>query len=592
MSKPTAPTGEDAVKLPNGYWAAEQARRILDKVLTFRLEEDLTTLTPPERRVVDELVAIGYLLGDLNEAQRHHQALRAREELLDLHEQLGRPSRTQDLLDLYRQFQGPIATTLENELEPFLPVDGFTEGKAFYPWAIERDELDAFLASHPERQAEILGIHTIVRRTTPRHLKRDLLTLRRHPALSVLHPGLESFMSDLARTPTREAFYAVPYSVAWPGPIVEASNRLSDAAAAIEDQDTDAGAFLRQRARDLLTDDNEAGDAAWTRGELGRIDGVIGAYEVYDDGLYGAKASFAVSVLLRDEPATALLRAELEHLQEIEEALPYVSRRRVRTDIPVASVNVLAAFGGAVDVAAEILPNDPILMRKYGRKILVRRNHLTNPLAFERVKVRWQAAMLPEHHAELTPEGNYQQVVWHEIGHYLGPDTTREGRSLDSALEADASPIEELKAELVSQFATDRLLRMGLVDEAGARAVAASAIMAGLRPVRPLRSQAYPTLWLMVLNYFLDHGVLVYEDGRLGIRHERREEAVSGMLAETLAIQEDGSKERSTAFIDRWTTWDERHETLGRALKAAERYRYLDARYGLLEGARGASSSR
>ena len=583
---------EPAVELPKGYWPADKARRILDKVLTFRLEEDLTTLTPAERRVVDELVAVGYLLGELNEQQRHHQALRARDELRELHERLGRPARTADLLDLYRQFLGPIATTLENELEPFLPVGGFTEGKAFYPWGIERDEIDAFLVAHPERQPEILGIHTIVRRSTPRHLKRDLLALRRHPELSVLHPGLQSMLAALAEDPSREAFYAVPYSVAWPGPLLEASSRLSAAAAAIDAEDPDAGAYLRQRARDLLTDDNEAGDAAWIRGEIGRIDGVIGAYEVYDDGLFGAKAAFGMSVALRDDPATDLLRDELAHLQEIEDALPYPSRRRVRTDIPVASVNVLAAFGAAVDVAAEILPNDPTLMRKYGRKILVRRNSLTNAAAFGRSQTRWQAGVLPEHYRDLTAEGTYQQVVWHEIGHYLGPDTDRNGRSLETVLEADASPIEELKAELLSQFATNRLRAMGVVDDAAVRGVAASVILASLRPVRPLRSQAYSTIWLMILNYYLEQGYLVYEAGRLGIRHDRHDAAVSAMLADVLAIQEEGSKERSTAYIDRWTTWDERHETIGRALQAAERYRYLDPRYRLLEGAAGASSSR
>jgi len=84
----------------------------------------------------------------------------------------------------------------------------------------------------------------------------------------------------------------------------------------------------------------------------------------------------------------------------------------------------------------------------------------------------------------------------------------------------------------------------------------------------------------------------VYEAGRLGIRHERHDAAVSAMLADVLAIQEEGSKERSTAYIDRWTTWDERHDTIARALQGAERYRYLDPRYGLLEGATGASSSR
>ena len=579
----------DVVELPKGYWPADKARPILDKVMTFRLEEDVSDLTPAERRVVDELVAAGHLLGELNEQQRHHQALRARDELRELHERLGQPARTQDLLSLYHQFLGPIATTLENELEPFLPVDGFTEGKAFYPWGIERDELDAFLAAHPERQPGILGIHTIVRRSTPRHLKRDLLTLRRHPELSVLHPGLQNLLSALAEDPSREAFYAVPYSVAWPGPLLEASGRLSAAAAAIDAEDPDAGAYLRQRSRDLLTDDNEAGDAAWIRGDIGRIDGVIGAYEIYDDGLFGAKASFGLSVAVRDEPATALVRTELAHLQEIEDALPYEGRRRVRTDLPVASVNVLAAFGAAVDVAAEILPNDPGLMRKYGRKILVRRNHLTNPAAFERIRARWEAGVLPEHLGDLVPEGNYQQVVWHEIGHYLGPDTDRRGRSLDAALEADAAPIEELKAELVSQFATSRLRTMGLVDEAAVRGVAASVILASLRPVRPLRSQPYSTIWLMILNYYLEEGYLVYEAGQVGIRHERHDAAVAAMLADVLAIQEEGSKERSTAYIDRWTTWDERHETIGRALQAAERYRYLNPRYGLLDGGTGAA---
>ena len=63
---------------------------------------------------------------------------------------------------------------------------------------------------------------------------------------------------------------------------------------------------------------------------------------------------------------------------------------------------MLAAFGAAVDVAAEILPNDPTLMRKYGRKILVRRNDLTNPDAFGLIQARWEAGVLPEHFGDLT----------------------------------------------------------------------------------------------------------------------------------------------------------------------------------------------
>jgi hypothetical protein len=576
-------TGTD---LPAGYWAPEAVRAILDKALTYRLEADLSDLTPAERRVIDELLTVGAILDRVNHDQRHHQALRARQDLLEIHQRLGRPARTADLLHLYDLFQGPIATTLENELLPFLPVDGFTKGKNVYPWGIEGVEIDQFLVAHPERRGAILGLHTVVRRTTPRALRRDLLALRKHPALSVLHPGMEAFLADLAADPTREAFYAVSYSVAWPGPILEASRRLSAAAEAIAVDEPDTGAFLRQRARDLLTDDNEAGDAAWVRGELGRIDAVVGAYEVYDDDLFGAKAFFSVALFLRDDPATERLRSEMAHLQEIEEALPYPSRRRVRTDIPVASVNVIAAFGGGRTAGAEILPNDPVLMRKYGRKILVRRNLYLHPDNFGMVKARWQAVMLPEHHADLTPDGRYQQVVWHEIGHYLGPQTDRQGRSLESTLQAECSPIEELKAELVSQFATNRLRILGLATDEEARGVAAGAILACLRTVRPLRFQPYPTLWLMELNWFLEQGVLVYQTGSLGIRYDRHPEAVEGMLREVLEIQESGSKKNAAEFIERYSTWDERHKTLAAALQAAARYRYLDDQYPLADSIR------
>jgi hypothetical protein len=584
-------------ELPAGYWSRDAAREILDKTLTSTLGADLSDLTAPERGVVEELLTVGTILGELNRDQRHHQALRARRDLEALHERLGRPARTADLLHLDHLFDGPIATTLENELVPFLPVDGFTKGKNVYPVGIEREPIDEFVEAHPERRDQILGLHSVVRRTSPRAVRHDLATLRRHPALAVLHPDLEPFLAELAVRPAPEAFYAVPYSVAWPGPLLEASRRLSAAALVVERDEPDTGAYLRQRARDLLTDDNEAGDAAWTRGEIGRLDAVIGAYEVYDDDLFGAKAFFATSLLLRDDPATRLLEAEMARLQEIEEALPYASRRRVRTDIPVASVNVLAAFGVGRTTGAEILPNDPILMRKYGRKILVRRNLYIQPDAFAIHQARWQAVLFPDHHADLTPEGRYQQTVWHEIGHYLGPQTDRQGRSLEAMLEAECSPIEELKAELVSQFATHRLAAMGLLGEAEVRAVAAAAILRSLRPVRPLRYQPYPTLWLMELNYFLEHGVLVYETGGLGIRYDRHGEAVTGMLGELLAIQEEGSKPAAAAFIGRYSSWDDRHETLARTMRAVERYRYVDDRYGLLEGETaegetGASSSR
>jgi hypothetical protein len=577
--------------IPDGYWPNEDARRILDKTLSFRLESDLADLSPAERLVLDRLVAVGRILDDLNAEQRHHQALPARRELRKLHERLGQPARTADLLDLEDLFQGPIATTLENDLVPFLPVDPWTEGKNVYPWAIGRDEIEAHLAAHPEDRPSILGLHTIVRRSSPAALKRDLATIRAHPELALLHPGLVPSLEARAAHPTRHALYAVPFSVAWPDQLVRASGLLAEAAVAIGAERRDLATFLRLRAVDLLSDDNEAGDAAWVRGDIGRIDAVIGAYETYDDDLFGAKGFFGLTLFLRDEAETAALRRAMDDLQEIEASLPYQSRRRVRSDIPAGSYDVLAAFGQGQSTAAEILPNDPDLMRKYGRKILVRRNLYTNPDSLVRARARWESAMERDFHGDLSPEGRYQQVVWHEIGHYLGPEVDREGRSIEDQLEDDSAPVEELKAELISQYAAHRLRDLGHLSAEEARGIGAGGILASLRPVRPIRSQPYPTLWLMEFNFFLDRGLLIYEDGKVGVRWERHDETVKELLGEVLAIQESGSKGAAATFIERWSGWDERHEALATSMRASEKYRYSRPLYGLLDEP-GASSRR
>jgi hypothetical protein len=194
-------------------------------------------------------------------------------------------------------------------------------------------------------------------------------------------------------------------------------------------------------------------------------------------------------------------------------------------------------------------------------------------------------------HADLTPEGRYQQVVWHEIGHYLGPETDREGRALEKQLEDDAAPVEELKAELISQYAAHRLQDLGHLSPEDVRGIGAGGILASLRPVKPIRSQPYPTLWLMEFNFFLDRGLLIYEDGKVGVRWERHDETVKELLGEVLAIQEAGSKQVAAEFIERWSGWDERHDALAGSIRAAEQYRYSRPIYGLLDD-NGASSSR
>ena len=383
----------------------------------------------------------------------------------------------------------------------------------------------------------------------------------------------------------------VPYSVAWPDRILAISASLWRAADAVVADDADFAAFLRQRSRDLLTDDNEAGDAAWVRGSFGRLDVVVGAYEQYDDDLFGAKAFFGLALLLRDEVGTAELKERFTYLQAIEDALPIDRHRLVSVDVPVGSFDVVAAFGQGVEVNAEILPNDPTLTRKYGRKILLRRNFVMHPAVVARLERRWRAAMAPAHQDELTAEGLFRQTTWHEVGHYLGPDTQRSGQTLDHALAEDASIIEELKSELLSTFACHWLEGVGAYTPDDVRGVAAAALLGSLRPVRPLRSQPYPTLWVMRLNQALECGYLRIEDDGLHIEHDRLADSVTSMLRETLAIQDGGTRANSSAFIERYSTWDERHERIAAALRATEQHRFVLPRFAVLDGSSAVGSS-
>ena len=199
-----------AAALPAGYWTPEQARPILDQTLTLRLAPDRSRLRPGEKIAVQKLLEAGQVMQEIYEHSRHHQALAAQRKL----EALAKTGAAgaADLKTLYYLFQGPIATTLENKREAFLPVDAVVPGKNVYPVGATRQELEAWLGAHPEQRAELLDGRTVVRRDTVKNRGADLFVLRRYPVLDGLHPGLKT---RLAGPPAAGGFYAVPYAVAY-----------------------------------------------------------------------------------------------------------------------------------------------------------------------------------------------------------------------------------------------------------------------------------------------------------------------------------------------------------------------------------------
>lgn len=570
--------------LPPGYWPEEKSRALLEKTGEVRLVPDVSHLTEGERRALAKLIEVGKIFQTVYEEQRHGRATESYAALVALDKRLGSPESTRDLLSIYRLFQGPVATTLENKREPFLPVELTAPGAAMYDNAT-KEEIEAFLAAHPDRRDSILGSRTAVRRATAANLRRDLAKLRQYPVLDTLHPGLRKELE--ATRPDAKGFYAVPYSVAWADEMVRSHGLLNEAADAVAKDDWEFADYLRNRARDLLSDDYESGDAAWVTGRFKNLNGQIGSYETYDDSLYGVKTFYSMNVLSNRGEETERVRSAMKGLQALQDALPYKFERRVREEISVGAYDVVADFaqsrGGNT---ATILPNEAYLGRRYGRTIMLRANIMRNPELFESGSaVTWEASVDPRHKSELTSDGNFYRTLWHEVGHYLGVDVTKDGRELDAALQDDADLLEEMKADLVSLYVAEPLRKQGYYTDAQLRAVYASGVLRVLQNVKPRRDQPYQTMQLMQWNYFLEHGLLSFdrETKLLRIDYGKYRDVVGGLLERVLRVQHEGDKAAADRFIDEYAKWDESlHGAVAANIRGRQRYRFRLFRYAAL----------
>jgi hypothetical protein len=278
------------------------------------------------------------------------------------------------------------------------------------------------------------------------------------------------------------------------------------------------------------------------------------------------------------------LRRAMRGLQTLEDSLPYEPHKRVREDIPVGVYDVVADFGQARGGnTATILPNESYLARRYGRTILLRANIMRSPEIFAGTNRTWAAAIVPAQKDDLTSDGNFYRTLWHEVGHYLGVDATKKGQDLDAALQDDADLLEEMKADLVSLYVAEALHKQGYYTDAQLRSVYAGGILRVLQNNKPRRDQPYNTMQLMQWNFFLENGLLTFEDGILKIHYDKYHSVVGKMLQKVLEVQYNGEKAEADHFIDQYAVWkDDLHGVVARKIRDAQRYRFRLFKYAAL----------
>lgn len=563
-------------ELPDGYWSQEQSQPILDTTLRVTLDPDLSSLTDGEKNAVAELIAAGKVINDLYELQLQEQSFAAKQALLELHAATNQSPATRNLIDLWHLARGPIVTTLDNKRLAFVPVTAERPGRNFYPTDLTREEFSGYLEQNPGDAALLLDLRSVVRRASKENLSADIKRLGDFPEVDALHIGLRERLESMEADRTR--LYAVPYALAYAPRLREARRHLNAAADFVQQETPDFAAYLRNRARDLLSSDYESGDASWVSGDFGGLNVAFGSYETYDDKLRGVKASYGVSVLARDDEASRALESAITGLQAIEDSLPYEHHKTVRSRIPVGVYNVIADFGQSRGGnTATILPNDADHTRKYGRTILLRYNIMMHPDIFNSRKKRFDAAIDACCRDHLTSEGGFNRTLWHEIGHYLGVSKTADGQDLGSALANHADLLEEMKSDLVSLYAAPALSAMEYYDDDALRAHYADGIRRTLQITQPRPEQPYQNMQLMQFNYYLERGLVVADDtsGLLRIDYERYHEVVTELLQRVLQLQYEGDYELAQRFVERWNYWEEDlHGKLAERMLATNATRY------------------
>jgi hypothetical protein len=293
-------------------------------------------LNDSERKMVYKLVEASQFLESIYWRQSDPKGLELYKRLLGCNQVMNQKIRR------FLMINGSRYDLLENQ-KPFIGSDPFLPGHALYPAGITRQEIEAYVAKHPEKKAQIYSPFTVVKRQ-----------------------GGE--------------LVAVPYHIEYKPWLAGAAKALREAA--VLSPDKAFANFLRLRADALLTDDYYKSDLAWLDLENPKFDIIFAPYETYLDDLLGVKTSYGAAVMIRNQEESASLDTFKKYVPDIQDALPLAPEDRPSMQGKSTPMEVMDTPFRAGDLrhgyqaVADNLPNDPRIHQEKGTKKIFFKNFM------------------------------------------------------------------------------------------------------------------------------------------------------------------------------------------------------------------------
>ena len=434
--------------------------------------------------------------------------------------------------------------------QPFVGTEKQVPGHGLYPHDLTREEIETYVAQHPESKASLYNPYTVVR------YRGDVLE-------------------------------GVPYHIAYRSFLEPAASALREAAD-LSDEPAFAD-FLRKRADALLNDDYYPSDLLWVDLATPRFDIIFAPYETYLDDLLGVKGSYGAAVLVRNDAESRKLDLYEKYIPEIQEALPLdpadkPSKTGQPTpmevmDAPYRSGDLLHGY----QAVADNLPNDPRIHQAKGTKKIFFKNFMDTRLQYVVLPVA-RRLMRPDQAAQATADGYLIGTIMHEISHGLGPAyarTPQGERDIREAIGPTYSALEEAKADVTGMFAVKLLVSKGVLPKSRLEEFYASYVADMYRSVRFGVGEAHARAEMMEFNYLAEKGAIEADRGadpvkagrnpgatmRYVIDYTKMPDAIAALTKELLEIEAAGDRQRAENWFAKY---DKMPSELRVALDAAK----------------------
>jgi hypothetical protein len=508
--KAPAPPAASASETPTV--APDLAKRVAQFAPT-PMTADLSALSPEDQQVLDKLIETAQLMNELYLRQAWAGNLGVRAEI----EKLTGPEAPL-VRDYFQMNFGPW-DRLDNR-KPFYGSKPHPEGAGYYPEDMKKEELEKWVADHPQDKEKLLSEVTVIRRDPQGGLK------------------------------------AVPYSQEYGELLKVAAERLREAAALT--QNASLKKFLELRAAAFLSDDYFQSELAWMDLDA-PVEVTIGPYETYEDGLFGYKAAFEGVVTVNLPKESAALAHYKERLPWLESNLPIPDAQKNPhrgSDSPIRVVDTAYSAGdirGGVHAIAYNLPNDEKVREAKGSKKVLLHNFIR--AKFDKVLVPIAAQVLvPEQVKDLSFDAYFNSVLHHELSHGLGPGTiTVGGKKTEVRLELKElfSTLEEAKADVMGIYNILALIERKEMPAELRHSLEPTYVAGLFRAARFGVDEAHGQGTVAQYSYLLEKGALAVDaQGRVKVVSEKFQGAIRDLLHDMLTLQANGDYAGTKKFLD------------------------------------------